>query len=406
MHYKNYFFSSRRSAGKLSWFFPHAFFSNRIIVVFSAVWSRVFTPPMTLKRRHIDIKRNGLLWVVVTGLLSAITKCNSRRDFQNWILIMQMNMEPSHVSSAWNALSSIHKQFSDTFSLKRSFEEDPKRAQKFSVDIRSPTTTAADKVRIHIDYSKNLIDDTVIHALMGLAKEAKIEEMRDTMFRGAKINTTENRAVLHSALRVPPSQPYVTEDGLDVMQGITKELSKMACLSKALEDGSWLGYRGDPIRNIVNIGIGGSDLGPKMVCQALKPFAHTYKLLSDSLKVHFVSNIDGFDLATVLAQCRPSETLFVIVSKTFTTWETMENANSAKKWFLVDAKQVVSIELFDIGLHLQWYFDRSPPWQGILWPCQRMQKQSKNLGFLLMMTTCSNFGIGLGVDIHYGRQSV
>jgi glucose-6-phosphate isomerase len=181
------------------------------------------------------------------------------------------------------------------------------------------------------DYSKHRITEETFALLMQFAREAKIENWRDRMFAGEKINTTENRAVLHTALRNRSNTPVLV-DGMDVMPDVNRVLNQMRHFSEKVRSGKWLGYTGKRITDIVNIGIGGSDLGPVMVCDALKPYA------SPDLKVHFVSNIDGAHLQRALSLCNPETTLFIVASKTFTTQETMTNATSARTWFLQHAK--------------------------------------------------------------------
>ncbi len=181
------------------------------------------------------------------------------------------------------------------------------------------------------DYSKHRITDETLPLLMQLAREAKIETWRDRMFSGEKINITENRAVLHTALRNRSNKPVLV-DGVDVMPEVNRVLSQMRTFSDKVRSGEWKGFTGKRITNIVNIGIGGSDLGPVMVCDALKPYA------SPDLNVYFVSNIDGAHLSRALNVCDPATTLFIVASKTFTTQETMTNATSARSWFLNAAK--------------------------------------------------------------------
>lgn len=182
------------------------------------------------------------------------------------------------------------------------------------------------------DYSKHRITQETLSLLMQLAREAGIEEWRTKMFGGDKINMTENRAVLHTALR-NRSNKAVYVDGENVMPEVNKVLGQMRVFSDKVRNGTWLGFTGKRITDIVNIGIGGSDLGPVMVCDALKPYAHP------ELDVHFVSNIDGAHLDRALSKCDPETTLFIVASKTFTTQETMTNAKSARNWFLSHAKE-------------------------------------------------------------------
>ena len=202
------------------------------------------------------------------------------------------------------------------------FANDPSRFDKYSLKFTD----------ILFDFSKHRINDETLPLLMQLAREANIENWRDRMFAGEKINITENRAVLHTALRNRSNTP-VFVDGKDVMPEVNAVLAQMRQFSEKVRNGTWLGYTGKRITDIVNIGIGGSDLGPVMVCDALKPYA------SPELNVHFVSNIDGAHLIRALEKCNPETTLFIVASKTFTTQETMTNATSARTWFLAAAHE-------------------------------------------------------------------
>ncbi len=212
--------------------------------------------------------------------------------------------------------------------------------QKSMVSIHMRDLFAADKTRfdkyslklddILFDFSKHRINDETLPLLIQLAREANIEGWRDRMFAGEKINITENRAVLHTALRNRSNTP-VYVDGHDVMPDVNAVLAQMRTFSTKVRNGEWTGYTGKRITDIVNIGIGGSDLGPVMVCDALKPYA------SPALQVHFVSNIDGAHLMRALEKCNPETTLFIVASKTFTTQETMTNTTSARTWFLASA---------------------------------------------------------------------
>jgi len=180
---------------------------------------------------------------------------------------------------------------------------------------------------VYLDYSKQRIDDEVLSSLYALARERGVLELRDHMFAGKHINTTEDRAVLHTALRQQSSEPVLV-DGHDVMPEVRKVLAHMREFADAVQSGDWRGATGEQIRTVVNIGIGGSDLGPVMVTGALRHYA------SKELEVKFVSNIDGTHLAEVLEDAKPSETLFIIASKTFTTDETMTNAATARRWLV------------------------------------------------------------------------
>jgi len=204
--------------------------------------------------------------------------------------------------------------------LKELFAEDEKRFERFSLHVQN----------ILFDYSKNPVTEEIIEELIGLAKAADIEYWREQMFTGAKINSTENRAVLHTALRNRTNAPIYVDD-VNVMDQINAELARIRRFTEKVRSGEWKGYSGKPITDIVNIGIGGSDLGPRMVTEALKPYADS------TLKVHFVSNIDGTQIAETLRPLNAEQVLFVIASKTFTTSETMTNAETARNWLMASA---------------------------------------------------------------------
>lgn len=200
--------------------------------------------------------------------------------------------------------------------LKDLFAEDSERALKFSILFNS----------ILFDYSKNRIDDKTIALLMQLARECKLEAAITSLFSGEAINETEHRSVLHTALRNQDDQPVLV-NGEDIMPKIRAVLAQMKSFSEQVINGTWKGYTGKVITDVVNIGIGGSDLGPVMVTEALKAY-------KNHLSMHFVSNIDGTDMAEVLKEIDPETTLFLIASKTFTTQETMTNAHTARDWFI------------------------------------------------------------------------
>lgn len=204
--------------------------------------------------------------------------------------------------------------------IKELFVEDKNRFRKFSVKFND----------ILLDYSKNRINRRTMAYLVDLAKECGLQDAIEKMFSGDKINQTENRAVLHIALRNRSNTPIIT-DGKDVMPDVNEVLAKMKGFSQEIISGKWKGYTNQRITDIVNIGIGGSDLGPVMVTEALKAYAK-------GPKVHFVSNVDGTHIAETLKKVNPETTLFMIASKTFTTQETMANAHSARSWFLETAK--------------------------------------------------------------------
>lgn len=220
----------------------------------------------------------------------------------------------------WQKLCQHQQQIAPVH-MRDMFAQDSNRFKKYSLKFAD----------ILLDYSKHRINDETLPMLFQLAREAEVETWRDRMFAGEKINITEDRAVLHTALRNRANTPVMV-DGHDVMPDVNAVLAQMREFSDKVRNGSWLGYTGKRITDIVNIGIGGSDLGPVMVCDALKPYA------KPDLKVHFVSNIDGAHLMRSLNVCDPETTLFIVASKTFTTQETMTNAHSARSWFL-DAAQ-------------------------------------------------------------------
>ena len=210
-----------------------------------------------------------------------------------------------------------HAEKAGKWSLKELFRNDPGR-------FPAMTLTAGG---LFLDFSKNFLTKETLSLLLELAKECDLEKIRDRMFEGDKINTAEHRAVLHTALRAPRYEKVLV-DGKNVIPDIQAVLDQMRRFSEKIHSGEWKGFTGKPITDIVNIGIGGSDVGPRMVCQAMRPF-HIKEL-----NVHFVANVDGHDLDMVLNRVRPETTLFIIASKTFTTLETMLNAHSARSWFL------------------------------------------------------------------------
>ncbi|MBK8988907.1 MAG: glucose-6-phosphate isomerase [Chloroflexi bacterium] len=219
-------------------------------------------------------------------------------------------------SAAWQALLDDYKKMTAVH-MRDLFAADPTRFDKFSLRFGD----------MLFDYSKNRItEETLVH-LLALAEQSGLAERIEAMFSGEKINNTEGRAVLHVALRNRSNRPILV-DGRDVMPEVNRVLAKMERFSEAVRSGYWRGCTGLPITDIVNIGIGGSDLGPKMVVEALKPYTRR------DLRAHFVSNVDGTDIAEALRQVQPETTLFLIASKTFTTQETMTNAHTARQWFL------------------------------------------------------------------------
>ncbi|PRT52535.1 Glucose-6-phosphate isomerase [Wickerhamiella sorbophila] len=233
--------------------------------------------------------------------------------------------------STWTELKKLYEAKGKTLSVPEEFKKDNKRFEKFS-----RTFSNYDNSQILFDFSKNIVNDEVFELLLKLAKEARVEELRDAMFAGEKINTTENRAVYHVALRAHGNSPMKV-DGKDVLPEVKAVREHMREFSEDVRSGKWTGYTGKKITDVVNIGIGGSDLGPVMVTEALKHY-------SGPLNVHFVSNIDGTNLVEVLKPLSPETTLFLIASKTFTTAETHTNATSAKEWFLSKGAKVEDIK--------------------------------------------------------------
>ncbi len=226
---------------------------------------------------------------------------------------------------AWKALQQ-HAETLRPQHLREIFQADPTRGERFT----------AQACGLFLDYSKNRITDETLRLLIELAKESGLRERAEAMFTGEKINTTENRAVLHVALRAPRSESILV-DGEDVVPGVHQVLDKMAAFAEQVRSGAWLGYTGKPIRNVINIGIGGSDLGPVMAYEALRHYSQR------DLNFRFVSNVDSTDFAEAVHELNPEETLFLVASKTFTTLETMTNAHSARAWTLGQLKQTEAI---------------------------------------------------------------
>ncbi len=222
-------------------------------------------------------------------------------------------------SPAWKALKDHYGEVS-ALHMRDLFASDPERFDKFTLKLGD----------ILFDYSKNRITDETMPKLIDLAREARLAEAIEAMFTGETINNTEGRAVLHIALRNRSNRP-IEVNGSDVMPEVNEVLAKMRRFTDSVRSGDWKGYSGLPIRDVVNIGIGGSDLGPQMVTAALASYA------LETLHCHFVSNVDGTHIAETLKRLNPETTLFIIASKTFTTQETMTNAASAKEWFLTSA---------------------------------------------------------------------
>ena len=219
-------------------------------------------------------------------------------------------------SEAWTALEA-HAATNRTVHLRDLFAQDAKRGERLKVEGAG----------IYLDYSKNRITDETVALLLQLAEESGLRSRIDAMFRGEKINLTEKRAVLHVALRAPREEEILV-DGVDVVPSVQAVLDKMGAFSRSVRSGEWKGYTGKPIRNVINIGIGGSDLGPVMAYEALRHYSQR------DLTFRFVSNVDGTDIAEATRDLNAEETLFIISSKTFTTLETMTNAHTARVWAL------------------------------------------------------------------------
>ena len=229
------------------------------------------------------------------------------------------NINPTN-TQAWNALEAHQSQLANT-TIADLFKQEQNRFNYYSLNFEN---------QILVDFSKNKINQETLKLLRQLAKESALDEAINAMFTGEKINRTENRAVLHTALRNRSNTP-VYVDGKDVMPEVNAVLAKMSAFCDRVISGEWKGYTGKAITDVVNIGIGGSDLGPYMVTEALRPY-------KNHLNMHFVSNVDGTHIAETLKKVNPETTLFLVASKTFTTQETMSNANSARDWLLAAAK--------------------------------------------------------------------
>lgn len=244
---------------------------------------------------------------------------------------MLKTVEPTK-TAAWQSLQSHFEQIKNT-TIQSLFAADPKRAEKFSLTFDE---------QIFIDYSKNRITEETLIKLQALAKECGLADATKSMFSGEKINRTEDRAVLHVALRNLSNTPIYV-DGKNVMDDVNAVLAKMESFSRRVISGEWLGYTGKAITDVVNIGIGGSDLGPFMVTEALGPY-------KNHLAMHFVSNIDGTQMVETLKKVNPETTLFLVASKTFTTQETMTNAQSARDWLLKSAKESSAVAKHFVAL--------------------------------------------------------
>ena len=239
-----------------------------------------------------------------------------------------MSLVDATTTSAWADLERLHAAYRPD--LRGAFAADPERARTLTLDCAD----------LHVDLSKNLIDADIVAALVALADEVDLAGRRDAMLRGDRINVTEGRSVLHTALRRPRTDELVV-DGQDVVKDVHETLDKIYAFADKVRSGEWKGVSGRAIRTVVNIGIGGSDLGPVMVYEALKPY------VQDGLECRFVSNIDPTDVAETTADLDPETTLFIVASKTFTTLETLTNARMAREWLwrsLVDAGAIEDTE--------------------------------------------------------------
>src|SRR5499427_6012785 len=229
---------------------------------------------------------------------------------------MSTGIAPLTERRAWNALKSHYEKIRDVH-LRTLFAEDPKRGERLTVEA----------VGLFLDYSKNRVTDETLRLLVQLAQESGLQQRRDAMFRGEKINITEKRAVLHVALCAMKKEAIVV-GGVEAVPEAHAVLTKMDSFAQRIRNGSWKGHTGKRIRNVINIGIGGSDLGPVMAYEALKHYS------ARDMRFHFVSNIDGTDFTEAVCDLDPAETLFIVSSKTFTTLETMTNAHTAREWTL------------------------------------------------------------------------
>lgn len=235
------------------------------------------------------------------------------------------NMSELTSSPAWKNLQAHYRRVKDLH-MRDLFAQDPNRFEKYSLALGG----------LLLDYSKNRITEETLQLLLALAQQAEVPERIAAMFNGEKINRTENRAVLHVALRNRSNRPILV-DGQDVMPDVNRVLGRMREFARRIRSGEWLGYTGRRITDIVNIGIGGSDLGPQMVVNALAHY------IQPGLHFHFVSNVDGTHVAETLKRVSPETTLFLVASKTFTTQETMANAHTAREWFLAAARDRAAV---------------------------------------------------------------
>ena len=236
-------------------------------------------------------------------------------------------------TQAWFLLKKHHEEEMSRRHMKDLFAADPERFQRFSLVFEETL----------FDYSKNIINQKTLQLLLQLAEDCKLKDAIHDMFAGLKINETEHRSVLHTALRNFSDTPILV-DGKDIMPHVQRVLNHMKTFCEEVHSGKWKGYTGKKIRYIVNIGIGGSDLGPVMVTEALRPY------WKKDIETYFVSNVDGTHIAETLKKVTPEETLFLVASKTFTTQETMTNAHTARDWFLKEAKDQAHVAKHFVAL--------------------------------------------------------
>uniref|UniRef100_A0A0P5I3W1 Glucose-6-phosphate isomerase n=2 Tax=Daphnia magna TaxID=35525 RepID=A0A0P5I3W1_9CRUS len=281
------------------------------------------------------------LVAAISHCLPALPVCRSRRNCaRKSRKTSSQKMDGNTFLTEDAAFQNLKKYFEEKgkdLNINQLFVQDPERFNKYSIKLSTPADGD-----ILIDYSKNRVDEETLKLLVELAKSRKVQESRDAMFSGQKINFTENRAVLHTALRNRSNRPVLV-DGVDVMPDVNAVLAHMKEFCAEVISGQWKGYTGKAITDVVNIGIGGSDLGPLMVTEALKAY-------SIGPNVHFVSNVDGTHIAVTLQKLNPETTLFIIASKTFTTQETITNAESAKSWFLEKAKDESAVAKHFVAL--------------------------------------------------------
>ena len=233
-------------------------------------------------------------------------------------------------TAAWQALTAYQ---AENLTIAQLFQANPQRFSQYHVNFED---------QILVDFSKNAVNETTLALLQQLAEECGLAQAKEAMFSGEKINYTENRAVLHTALRNRSNTPVLV-DGKDVMPEVNAVLAKMKAFCQRVISGEWKGYTGKSITDVINIGIGGSDLGPYMVTEALRPY-------KNHLNVHFVSNVDGTHIAETLKKVNPETTLVLVASKTFTTQETMTNAHSARDWLLAAAKDESAVAKHFVAL--------------------------------------------------------